>query len=284
MKDYYRTLGVLDDAEDIIIRAAYKALAQRYHPDKWKGDPQEANKRMSDINEAYDVLSDSTKRKKYDEEYFRNRARDESTEEDESDANFISEEDEAWQIACEFFPKIKEEYLHLSKISKILANTFKATVINNQDFNSSTTVKNKLESDYLKRYYGEDLQIQNLVKELLISGYQKAAVRINKVVRALGKSASYEKIENKILEEFPETKRCINLFYKSKYSDQLKKNTISPRDIVRLFKYIKPNVEITARQLFWGDLVFDFEVNEKNQSMKYYEIVNFLWKEMQTLE
>ena len=38
MKDYYRTLGVLDDAEDIIIRAAYKALAQRYHPDKWKGD------------------------------------------------------------------------------------------------------------------------------------------------------------------------------------------------------------------------------------------------------
>ena len=52
MKDYYRTLGVLDDAEDIIIRAAYKALAQRYHPDKWKGDPQEANKRMSDINEA----------------------------------------------------------------------------------------------------------------------------------------------------------------------------------------------------------------------------------------
>ena len=72
MKDYYRTLGVLDDAEDIIIRAAYKALAQRYHPDKWKGDPQKANKRMSDINEAYDVLSDSAKRKKYDEEFFKN--------------------------------------------------------------------------------------------------------------------------------------------------------------------------------------------------------------------
>ena len=98
MKDYYRVLGVLDDAEDIIIRAAYKALAQRYHPDKWKGDPQEANKRMSDINEAYGILSDPIKRKKYDEEYFRNRPREESAEdENEDESNFISEEDEAWQ-------------------------------------------------------------------------------------------------------------------------------------------------------------------------------------------
>ena len=56
-KDYYRILGVLDDAEEIVIRAAYKALAQRYHPDKWTGSKDEANKRMSDINEAYGVLS-----------------------------------------------------------------------------------------------------------------------------------------------------------------------------------------------------------------------------------
>ena len=36
-KDYYRILGVLDDAEDIVIKAAYRALAQRYHPDRWQG-------------------------------------------------------------------------------------------------------------------------------------------------------------------------------------------------------------------------------------------------------
>ncbi|MFM7010173.1 MAG: DnaJ domain-containing protein, partial [Betaproteobacteria bacterium] len=67
MKDYYRILGVLDDAEDIIIRAAYKALAQRYHPDKWTGDKEQANRKMSEINEAYEVLSDAAKRKAYDE-------------------------------------------------------------------------------------------------------------------------------------------------------------------------------------------------------------------------
>lgn len=65
-KDYYRILGVLDDADEIVIRAAYKALAQRYHPDKWTGSKEEANKRMSEINEAYGVLSDPVKRKQYD--------------------------------------------------------------------------------------------------------------------------------------------------------------------------------------------------------------------------
>ena len=36
-KTYYQILGVTPDAEDIVIRAAYKALSQRYHPDKFKG-------------------------------------------------------------------------------------------------------------------------------------------------------------------------------------------------------------------------------------------------------
>ena len=71
MKDYYRTLGILDDAEDIIIKAAYRALAQRYHPDKWLGDKVEATKRMAEINEAYEVLSDNLKRTQYDREFFK---------------------------------------------------------------------------------------------------------------------------------------------------------------------------------------------------------------------
>ena len=79
MKDYYKILGILDDAEDIIIRAAYKALAQKYHPDKWRGDVNEANLRMAEINEAYQVLSDKDSKEKYDEEYFSNRKQQEES-------------------------------------------------------------------------------------------------------------------------------------------------------------------------------------------------------------
>ena len=52
-KDHYKKLGVIQDAEDIVIKAAYRALAQRYHPDKWAGDPVTATKHMSEMNSAY---------------------------------------------------------------------------------------------------------------------------------------------------------------------------------------------------------------------------------------
>ncbi len=145
MKDYYRILGVLDDAEDIIIRAAYKALAQKYHPDKWKGESSEATQKMSAINEAYDILSNLEKKQRYDEEFFRNHARDESYEDDDSNANFISEEDETWQMAIDFYPIILQEFNELQKISHILANTYKTNLINSQDFKQSTKVKIKYE-------------------------------------------------------------------------------------------------------------------------------------------
>ena len=68
-KDHYATLGVARDAEAIVIRAAYKALSQRYHPDKCPPvERAAAHRRMSDINEAFDVLGDPLLRRSYDEQ------------------------------------------------------------------------------------------------------------------------------------------------------------------------------------------------------------------------
>ncbi len=64
--DYYAILGVHPTAEDIVIRAAYKALAQRYHPDRFNGSQDEAHRRMSELTKAYDVLADPVRRTKYD--------------------------------------------------------------------------------------------------------------------------------------------------------------------------------------------------------------------------
>lgn len=66
MTDYYAILGVNPTAEDIVIRAAYKALAQRYHPDRYPGSQEEAHRRMSELTQAYEVLADPVRRPKYD--------------------------------------------------------------------------------------------------------------------------------------------------------------------------------------------------------------------------
>jgi curved DNA-binding protein CbpA len=66
MTDYYAILGVNPTAEDIVIRAAYKAPAQRYHPDRFAGSKEEAHRRMSELTQAYEVLADPVRRPKYD--------------------------------------------------------------------------------------------------------------------------------------------------------------------------------------------------------------------------
>ena len=66
MTDYYAILGVNPKAEDIVIRAAYKALAQRYHPDRFAGAKEEAHRRMTELTQAYEVLADPVRRPKYD--------------------------------------------------------------------------------------------------------------------------------------------------------------------------------------------------------------------------
>jgi len=63
--DYYKILGVDKNAGEKDIKAAYRKLARKYHPDLNPNDP-EAKKKFQEINEAQEVLSDPEKRKKYD--------------------------------------------------------------------------------------------------------------------------------------------------------------------------------------------------------------------------
>jgi len=65
-KDYYGILGISPAAELAEIRAAYRKLALEYHPDRNQDDPA-ATAKMREINEAYAILSDPTKRQEYDE-------------------------------------------------------------------------------------------------------------------------------------------------------------------------------------------------------------------------
>jgi DnaJ-class molecular chaperone len=63
-KDYYKILGVKKNAKPAEIKKAYRSLSLKYHPDK--NPSEDASSKFSEIASAYDVLSDTEKRKIYD--------------------------------------------------------------------------------------------------------------------------------------------------------------------------------------------------------------------------
>jgi curved DNA-binding protein CbpA len=65
MKDYYYILGINNSASMADIKKAYKKLALKFHPDKNDGDIF-FNDRFKEINEAYEILTDESKKRKYD--------------------------------------------------------------------------------------------------------------------------------------------------------------------------------------------------------------------------
>ena len=65
-KDYYKILGLNNNASQDEIKKAYRKLAMQYHPDRNHGKEEWANEKFKEINEAFSVLGDPEKRRQYE--------------------------------------------------------------------------------------------------------------------------------------------------------------------------------------------------------------------------
>lgn len=205
MKDYYAILGILPSAEDVVIRAAWKALAQRYHPDRFPGNIAEANIRMADINEAYNVLSDPVRRSVYDESRGK-KERDFGDWEHEEDVNQAAGSfdplQEDWSTAAGFYPDLHEINIRLSKISKLLAFTYRAALLESKTFETRKELAEVAENIFLETYFGSQKSIVDFARQLIYAGDKIAAIALNDAIRVLGDNVPSEIVIKKISKDF----------------------------------------------------------------------------------
>jgi curved DNA-binding protein CbpA len=193
---------VLPKAEEVVIRAAYKALALRYHPDRFEGDPSIANQKMSEINEAYAILSDPGKRKNYDDHrdsdagdsYFKNDNDDPQPKYDPLDRD--------WEVAIKYYPDLRELESNLAKIAWRLAYSYRAYILAEKKFDSRLQVAEEMQTKFLELYFGTDAKVISFARKLIDGGNKPAAKALNEAVRILGTKVNADRIIVQITREF----------------------------------------------------------------------------------
>ncbi len=202
-KDYYAILGVLPTAEDVVIRAAYKALAQRYHPDRNPDNKAEATRRMAEINEAYAILSDPAKRREYDGlRPSKDQADETDLGEDSGGAPVDDALDADWRLATKYHPELVELMERLGKISRRLAFTFRVFMLETKGFKNCREYGAALERSFLQQYFGKNAAIISFATKLILGGNRKAALELNNVVRVLGDGLDSGQVIKSISTEF----------------------------------------------------------------------------------
>lgn len=203
-KDYYAVLGVLFDAEDLVVRAVYRALAQRYHPDRAGGLQDGANIRMAELNEAYGVLSDVEKRQAYDQ------VRKSTMCSGGSQLSNIDETpppgkdplEKDWRIALKYYPDLALLEKRLSQFSWKLANTYRAYLLETQQFEPREHLASRMENHFLGAYFGDNEKIAHFARTLILAKQRKAAVALNESIRVLGSNTDPRRVIARIARDF----------------------------------------------------------------------------------
>lgn len=201
-KDYYAILGVLPSAEDIVIRAAYKALALRYHPDRFAGDSNQAKRKMSEINEAYEILSDPRKRSSYDSLRDLNTKASYFDGEESDPPPRYDPLEQDWLVALKYYPDLQELESSLSKIAWRLAYSYKAFLLSEKRFDSRKTLAEEMRRNFLELYFGKSPKLVAFAYELIQAGNKQAAKALNEAVRVLGSKADPDHLIGKIKTDF----------------------------------------------------------------------------------
>jgi curved DNA-binding protein CbpA len=193
MRTYYDVLGVAADTPDVVIKAAFRALAKEYHPDGPSVEPGDTD-RFIEIQTAYAVLSKPQSRSEYDAELRETLQLPVHVQDDEpAPGNALSPMQ--WQPASQSAAEIERLCARLGLYSESLAQSFHEAYLRGECGDEPARFAAEMEKSFFREYFGEDNDVQTLARLLLLGSRTGAALTLNQLV-AGGTSAPVKDVRS----------------------------------------------------------------------------------------
>jgi curved DNA-binding protein CbpA len=195
--DHYQTLGLARHAEPVVVKAAYRALASCYHPDR--NSAPDAIERIQRINAAHEVLCDPVRRRAYDATLSGEPAPD------DTDPEMPDPLAERWQIAAGFFPDLRRLHHRLQRLSPRVGEDFRLQLLQHQHYGEAPALADRLRTAFLQQYFGSDPALCGYAEQLVLAREIEAARFVSKIVSVLGHSVGADSVREKVAQRFPRT-------------------------------------------------------------------------------
>lgn len=159
---------------------------------------------MAELNAAYQVLSEPTRRAQYDNARNRNRQADFGSSEEKSEAfsGALDEIEDRWQIACSIYPDLADNRARLREVSAALAFAYVATILTTKRFAERSELARTMDQAFLERYFSSDQQIIEYARRLIAAGQRVAARALNRLVDVVGVTDGPDRLIARIDEQF----------------------------------------------------------------------------------
>ncbi len=181
-KDYFAVLGLSSEADPEVVKAAHRALAKKFHPDRNQDeDDGEPQQKFHEIQEAYEVLRDDDRRNRY----LRLRAQFLMQEQmhqtkaagPQMRPRVYLKLDDRWEHLVRKHPELSQYYAKFCFMSHKLGNQFKLNILGAQDSTQFARVAAKLERQFYRKHFSYHRSLQTLARRLA-ENHRRHAVRM----------------------------------------------------------------------------------------------------------
>jgi curved DNA-binding protein CbpA len=180
MRTYYDVLGVAPDTPDVVIKAAFRALAKEYHPDRANAASGDTD-RFIEIQNAYAVLSKPESRNEYDAE-LREAFLMHVPSEPASVNSGGALSPVQWPSAPQDMADIERICARLSLYSESLAQAFHEAYLRGECGDDPWRFAGEMERSFFREYFGEDPDVQAFARLLLLGSRTGAAQTLNQLM------------------------------------------------------------------------------------------------------